>query len=190
MSGFIFTSNLFSFFFWLRYFLICNTLFPVIFKNRNMFMTLGILGNGLKPTEFGKIQTRAANETMEKDWWLKAQSGVRKFCLTMKDIFFAKTSHFLPHMFVTSSRIKDVDMHCQVLSIYQTPLKCRNFNNAFTDESLGMVHYNTEMLISSCFQDANLWVWYKSTGEIKKTWKIDYKYYLHSTREDKQSNIS
>lgn len=50
-------------------------------------MTLGTLGNGLKPTEFGKIQTKAANETMEKDWWLKAQSGVRKFCFDNERYF-------------------------------------------------------------------------------------------------------
>lgn len=128
-----------------------------------------------------------------KDWWTKLmQTGVRKFCFDNERYFSCQdVSLFSTCIFASRSRIKDVDMHCQVLSIYQTPLKCRNSNNAFTDESLRMVYFNTEMLIWSCFQDTNLWVWYRirPTGEIKKTWKIDYKYYYYSTRKDKQSNI-
>lgn len=78
----------------------------------------------------------------------KALSGVRKFCFDNERYFSCQDlSLFSTYIFATRSRIKDVDMQCQVLSIYQTALKCRNSNNAFTDESLGTVYYNTEMLI-------------------------------------------
>lgn len=172
---------------------IYNILFLIRFKNIKDVHDLGALVASSRPIDFSKFWTRAANEAMGKDWWIKLfQSGMRKFSFDNERYFSCQDlSLFSTYIFATRSRIKDVDMHCQVLSIYQTLLKCRNSNNVFTDENLGMVYFNREMLIRSCFQDTNLWVWYRirPTGEIKKTWKPDCKYSYYSTRKDKQNNI-